>query len=68
MQLKDVFKEIYNKKLWTPENEKKNNRFYSGIGSRHEEFTEVYIDKIKNFLLSLPSKPSVVDLGCGDFL
>ena len=46
---------------------KKNNRFYSGIGSRHEEFTEVYIDKIKNFLLSLPSKPSVVDLGCGDF-
>ena len=45
MQLEDVFKEIYNKKLWTPENEKKNNRFYSGIGSRHEEFTEVYIDK-----------------------
>ena len=23
MQLKDVFKEIYNKKLWTPENEKR---------------------------------------------
>ena len=67
MKLEDVFKEIYYKKLWTPENEKKNNKFYSGIGSRNEEFTEVYIDKIKNFLLSLPSKPSVVDLGCGDF-
>ena len=46
---------------------KKEQQVYSGIGSRHEEFTEVYIDKIKNFLLSLPSKPSVVDLGCGDF-
>ncbi len=67
MQIKDIFKEIYQKQLWTPENEKQDNEFYSGIGSRHEEFTKVYIDKIKNFLLSFPSKPSVVDLGCGDF-
>ena len=67
MQIEDIFKEIYHKKLWTPEDDKRNNKFYSGIGSRHEEFTEVYIDKIKDFLLSLTSKPSVVDLGCGDF-
>jgi len=67
MQINDIFKEIYKKKLWTPENEKDENNFYSGIGSRYEEFTEVYVDKIKNFLISLPSKPSVVDLGCGDF-
>ena len=60
MQLKDVFKEIYNKKLWTPENEKKNNRFYSGIGSRHEEFTEVYIDKIKNFYFRSPQNPQLL--------
>ena len=67
MQINDIFKEIYKKKLWTPENEKDENNFYSGIGSRYEEFTEVYVDKIKNFLISLPTKPSVVDLGCGDF-
>ena len=48
MQIEDIFKEIYHKKLWTPEDDKRNNKFYSGIGSRHEEFTEVYIDKIKD--------------------
>ena len=67
MQVNEIFEEIYRKKLWTPENEKENNIFYSGIGSHYEEFTRIYIDKIKEFLLSFSQKPSVVDLGCGDF-
>jgi len=67
MEINEIFEEIYNKKLWTPEEEKKSIKFYSGIGSHYEEFTNIYIDKIRDFLIKFPSKPSVVDLGCGDF-
>ena len=51
----------------TPENEKKNNRFYSGIGSRHEEFMKFILTKSKFFTFA-PSKPSVVDLDVVIFL
>ena len=67
MTTKEVFSEIYKKKIWTPEEEKKSIKFYSGIGSHYEEFTNIYINKVKEFLIKFPSKPSVVDLGCGDF-
>jgi len=63
----DIFKKIYLKKIWTPEQKKKNFKFYSGTGSHEKEFTEVYLKKVENFLNSFPTKPDVVDLGCGDF-
>ena len=61
------FAEIYNKKIWSPEKEKKIHRFYSGVGSHHDEFVETYLEKMREFLNSFSLKPSVVDLGCGDF-
>ena len=64
----EIFKKIYLNKLWSPESEKLNHKFYSGIGSYHPELTNLYIEKIKLFLLSLSKKPDVVDLGCGDFI
>ena len=67
MKLNEIFEEIYQKKLWSPDEEKNSHKFYSGIGSHYGEFTNIYIEKIKEFLLTFPSKPSVVDLGCGDF-
>jgi len=67
MKINEIFEEIYKKKLWSPEKEKKSHKFYSGIGSHYDEFTNIYVNKIKEFLLTLPSRPSVVDLGCGDF-
>ena len=67
MSTKDIFKEIYQKKIWNPEPEKNIYKFYSGIGSHYDEFTNIYINKIKELLLSFPEKPNVVDLGCGDF-
>ena len=67
MKVKEVFKKIYLKKLWSPDEVKKTYEFYSGIGSHYEEFTETYINEIKKFLLTFQTKPSVVDLGCGDF-
>ena len=68
MKNEQIFAEIYNKKIWTPAKEKKFHRFYSGIGSSHNEFVETYLEKMREFLNSCSIKPSVVDLGCGDFL
>ena len=67
MSNKKIFTEIYNKKIWSPEKEKKIHRFYSGVGSHHDEFVETYLEKMREFLNSFSLKPSVVDLGCGDF-
>ena len=67
MKNEQIFAEIYNKKIWSPEKEKKVHKFYSGIGSHHDEFIETYIEKMREFLNSFSLKPSVVDLGCGDF-
>ena len=63
----EIFREIYLKKLWSPESVKFDHKFYSGIGSYLPELIDNYILEIKKFLLSLPQKPDVVDLGCGDF-
>ena len=67
MDMKEVFSDIYQSKYWTPELDKKNFKFYSGIGSHYDEFTKLYLEKIKEFIQTLPIKPNVVDLGCGDF-
>ncbi len=68
MDLKDVFKEIYLKKMWSPENEKSNFKFYSGPGSHYSEFVSKYLKETSSFLRSFNKKPDVVDLGCGDFV
>jgi len=63
-----IFKEIYSKKLWSPDNLKNKFEFFSGPGSHFEEYKSEYINKVKDFLLNFPEKPNVVDLGCGDFI
>ena len=67
MNNSEIFKEIYLKKLWSPEFKKSEYKFYSGIGSYSPELVNQYLEKIENFLLSLGYKPNIVDLGCGDF-
>ena len=67
MSNSQIFEEIYTKKLWSPENEKNNHKFYSGTGSHFEEFSGTYITRVKEFLSTFSNKPNVVDLGCGDF-
>ena len=67
MKNHEIFKEIYLNKLWDPDLEKSNHEFYSGPGSHFPELVDNYIIGVKKFLSSLPKKPNVVDLGCGDF-
>jgi len=68
MTTREVFKEIYQKKLWSPESEKKDFKFYSGAGTHHKDFSDKYIQEVSKFLTSFEKKPDVVDLGCGDFV
>ena len=63
---KEVFTKIYQEGHWgkSPNPEKP---FFSGIGSHDEKIVDVYIESVRSFIRSLGFKPSVVDLGCGDF-
>ncbi len=63
----DIFRDIYNNKLWSPEEEEKHLKFYSGTGSHLKEFKNIYFKHIKEFLLQFNFKLNAVDLGCGDF-
>jgi hypothetical protein len=61
---KEVFTTIYKEKLWGVYG---SDEFYSGSGSHDEERVNTYVGAVRTFLERLPSKPNVVDLGCGDF-
>jgi SAM-dependent methyltransferase len=60
----DVFAAVYREGKWggNPDQD-----FYSGGGSHKEYLVIPYIDAVRGFLRTLTSRPSVVDLGCGDF-
>jgi SAM-dependent methyltransferase len=60
----NVFAAIYREGMWgrNPDHD-----FYSGDGSHEEYLIMPYIDAVGGFLRTLTSRPSVVDLGCGDF-
>jgi len=61
----EIFSATYNNFLW---GRKSNDfKFYSGDGSHLPEIVNDYIANVSNFLSSFEAKPSVVDIGCGDF-
>lgn len=60
---KDVMAQIYEKKFWGGEAFD----FYSGPGSHDPLIIGPYIKEIQKFLEALPVKPTLGDLGCGDF-
>ena len=64
--LKEIFSDIYKHNLWDNYSESKN-EFYSGTGSRNKEINEKYVNSLKVFFKSFEKKPTIVDLGCGDF-
>lgn len=64
---RSVFSNVYQNKLWgiaSPENE---SPFYSGPGSSDPHIVNPYVEAVKRFFASIPTKKSAVDLGCGDF-
>jgi len=67
LSTQEIFSEIYEKGLWG-KSENLEHRYYSGNGTHDKNITTVYFDNVGTFLKNLPTKPNVVDLGCGDFL
>lgn len=59
----DIFSAVYRHGMWGGGR----TNFYSGHGSHRSTTVAPYINVVSEFLKSLPEKPSVVDLGCGDF-
>ena len=55
--------QIYEQHLWGG----KDVDFYSGSGSHESYLVEPYKNVVKEFLQSFDNKPTVCDLGCGDF-
>jgi hypothetical protein len=60
---REIFNEIYAKKQWGGSDDVP---FFSGVGT-HGDGAPQYVQAVSAFLGSLPAKPDVVDLGCGDF-
>jgi hypothetical protein len=62
----EIFTKIYKERVWG-QSKDPSDEFYSGTGSRDRTIVQTYIDSVDRFLRSFDVKPSVVDLGCGDF-
>lgn len=63
---KEAFDRIYVEGVWG-RSAASDQPFYSGSGSHAPSIVEPYVEAVVRFLRSLPEKPDVVDLGCGDF-
>jgi SAM-dependent methyltransferase len=59
----EIFSTVYERQHWGTEE----SGFNSGDGSRDAAVVGPYVEAVRALLTSLPAKPDVVDLGCGDF-
>jgi hypothetical protein len=63
--LREVFSNVYETGAWgVAENPAE---FYSGSSSHDPTIVDTYVNAVTAYLESMPSRPDVVDLGCGDF-
>ena len=62
----DAFGTIYREGMWGS-SINGNERYCSGIGSRDPAIVEPYVAEVRRWLGRFPARPTVVDLGCGDF-
>jgi len=60
-----IFSEIYAENYWGSGGE--DFPYFSGSGSHNPIIVEAYVNAVSEFLLGFKKKPSVIDLGCGDF-
>ena len=60
----EIFSTVYEHQHWGLDG---GQGFDSGDGSRDPAVVGPYVEALHTFLTSLPAKPDVVDLGCGDF-
>jgi SAM-dependent methyltransferase len=61
-----VFTHIYKTGAWGKANDP-DRPYFSGRGSHQDSVVAAYVDAVRSFITTLPAKPDVLDLGCGDF-
>jgi SAM-dependent methyltransferase len=66
LQTKEIFSKIYRDGLWGRSGDP-NKPYFSGSGSHTIAITSVYVNAVSDFLNGFDGRPSVLDLGCGDF-
>jgi ribosomal protein L11 methylase PrmA len=66
LSTKEVFTKIYQEGAWGRSHDS-GQRYFSGSGSHDNAITNEYVTAVKKFLQASAEKPSVIDLGCGDF-
>ena len=66
LSARHAFTRVYQTNEWGV-SEQRDQPFYSGEGSHLPDLVEAYVTAVTAFLSALPTKPDVVDLGCGDF-
>lgn len=64
---RSIFHNIYQTEAWGKKNLDKNIKYNSGPGTQNKEFVEEYLNSLSNFLINFEEKPSIADLGCGNF-
>jgi hypothetical protein len=64
---REIFTNVYQKKLWGSASPEYESPFYSGPGSSDPQIVDPYVETVKRFFASFPAKKKAVDLGCGDF-
>ena len=66
LSAQDVFTRIYECGAWGKSSDS-SVTYFSGSGSHAGPIVTTYLAAVEQFLISFVSKPSVADLGCGDF-
>jgi SAM-dependent methyltransferase len=64
LSIAEVFSSVYREGRWERSSD---GDLSSGPGSNDPVLVQPYVRALAKFITSLPSQPSVVDLGCGDF-
>jgi hypothetical protein len=64
---REIFTNVYQNKLWGVASPENKSPFYSGPGSSDPQIVDPYVETVKRFFSSFPTKKKAVDLGCGDF-
>jgi len=60
----EIFGAIYRDGVWGGDG----GDFHSGLGSYAPDLIEPYVGAVRAFLSERPSRPIVIDVGCGDFV
>ncbi len=64
---KEIFSKIYSSQTWNNKSSFDGKKYTSGPGTQNINFVEQYVQNLSIFFDSFSTKPTIADIGCGDF-